>query len=393
MPRADMPRDRTGLRMADLAAEAAVGITVKPLRSILTVVGIAVGVAALVATVGLAATTTRVVSERFDDLRAREVTLVANRLEYLPSDVEERLAALPGVKVGGILGPATARARPVSATRVGPSVNVPIVAATPGGLAATRPTITGRSLDRVLPGQRVVLLGAEVAEALGVLPRTSLTTVFIDDVPFTVIGIIDRAERETSLTASAVVPLTVAVEMWPDPQATVLIDVEAGAALEVAATASLALRPDDPASLETRLMPEARRLRSDIAGELDALGLAVSATVLGVAGLAVAATMTLSVLERRREIGLHRALGARPFHIGLRFLTEATIIGTIGGVLGASSGIVVVALAGMARNATPTIPGWTPSVAVALGLAIALVAGAYPAYRAARLNPIDALRG
>lgn len=393
MSRADTPRNRTGLRMTDLAAEAAVGIAVKPLRSVLTVVGIAVGVAALVATVGLAATTTRVVSERFDDLRAREVTLVARGPADLPPDVDERLAALPGVKIGGILGPATAQARPVSATHGGPSVNVSVVAATPGGLAATRPSIVGRSLDRILPGHRVALLGGDLAEALGVRPRTSPTTVFIDDVPFTVIGLIDRTERETGLTAEVIVPISVAVEMWPDPQAIVLIDVEAGAALEIAATAALILRPDDPASLETRLMPEARRLRSDIAAELDALGLAVSATVLGVAGLAVAATMTLSVLERRREIGLHRALGARPFHIGLRFLTEATFIGTIGGILGASSGIVTVALVGTARDAIPTIPAWTPPIAVALGLAIALVAGVYPAYRAARLNPIDALRG
>ncbi|VAW07130.1 hypothetical protein MNBD_ACTINO02-468, partial [hydrothermal vent metagenome] len=71
-----------------------------------------------------------------------------------------------------------------------------------------------------------------------------------------------------------VVPASVAVEMWPDPQAIVLIDVEAGAALEVAAAAVLALRPDDPGSLGARVMPEARNLRTDIAGELNALGLA-----------------------------------------------------------------------------------------------------------------------
>lgn len=389
----EISKDRTGLRMADLVAEAAVGITVKPLRSILTVVGIAVGVAALVATVGLAATTARVVSERFDELRAREVTIVANRLENLPSDVDERLAVLPGVEVGGVLGPATSQSRPVRAFRTGPIASVPIIAATQGGLAATRPSITGRSLDRILPGQRVALLGGDLAVALGVRQRTSPTTVFIDDVPFTVIGIIDRTEREAQLATAVVVPASVAVEMWPDPQAIVLIDVEAGAALEVAAAAVLALRPDAPGSLGARVMPEARNLRTDIAGELNALGLAVSVTVLGVAGLAAVATMMLSVLERRREIGLHRALGARPFDIGLRFLAEATIIGTFGGVLGASSGLIVVALVGTARNATPSIPAWTPPVAVVLGLAVTLLAGAYPAYRAARLDPIDALRG
>lgn len=384
---------QAGLRVADLATEAAVGVTVKPLRTTLTIVGIAVGVAALVATVGLAATTSRTVSERFDDLRAREVTLAPSPLAALPTDIDERLALLPGVRVGGILGLATARPRPVSAVQFGPSLDIPVVTATPGGLAATRPTIEGRPLDRLMVEQPVVLIGRELAMVLGVVLRPVPTTVFIDGLPFTVIGIIDRTERETALLGEVVVPLAVAASTWPDSQAGVLIDVEPGAAQRVAEDAPLAIRPESPASLQAQLMPEARGLRTDIAGELDALGLAISGTVLGVAGLAVAATMTLSVLERRREIGLHRALGARPIHVGLRFLTEATLIGMVGGVIGASSGVIVVSLLAHSRGATPALPSWATFSSVALGLVIALLAGAYPAYRAARLDPIEALRG
>ncbi len=386
------PENESGLRLIDLLTEAGVGITLKPLRSGLTILGVAVGVAALVATVGLAATTSRAVSERFDDLRAREVTIAPSPAGALPADLDRRLDALPGVEVGGVLGPATTRSRPVGTLRFGPVLDIPIVMATPGGLAATRPIITGRSLDRILSDQPVALVGGEVATALGIRLRPAPTTIFIDDVPFTVVGIIERTERRTSLKGEVVVPMTVAVSMWPDPQAAILIDVEPGAAQQVAATAPLVIRPDDPTGLETQLMPEARRLRTDIAGELNALGVAISGTVLAVAGLAVAATMTLSVLERRREIGLHRALGARPVHLGLRFLAEAAMIGVTGGMIGAASGVIIVTLTARSRDATPAIPGWTPPAAVALGIIITLLAGAYPAYRAARLDPIDALR-
>lgn len=387
------PAIRSGIRPADLLVEAAVGITVKPLRSGLTILGVAVGVAVLVATVGLAATTSRSVSERFDDLRAREVGLRATGITDLGDDLDQRLAALPGVEIGGVLGPATDRPRSVSALRFGLAIDAPIVMASPGGLGAARPTVTGRSFEGVASEQPTALVGGQVAEALGVRLRPTPTTIFIDDIPFTVIGIIEQSERRATLVGEIVVPVSTAVAIWPDPQANILIDVKPGAARQVAAQAPLVLRPDDPTSVEAQLMPEARQLRSDITAELDALGVAISGTVLAVAGLAVAATTMLSVLERRREIGLHRALGARPLHIGLRFLNEAIIIGLAGGVTGTSAGVIVVALVARSAGSTPALPAWTPPAAVMLGLTIALLAGAYPAYRAARLDPIEALRG
>ncbi len=384
---------RSGVRAGDLLAEAAVGITIKPTRSILTLVGIAVGVAALTTTVGLAATSTRAVSERFDDLRAQEVTLVTSSFENVPSDIERLLAALPGVRVGGVLGPATGQLRPVNAFPSGPSVEVPILVATWGGLAAVRPTVVGRTLNQILPDQRVALLGGDLASALGVRIRSSPTTVFIDRIPFTVIGIIEQSERETDLVGSVVMPVSVAATIWPDPVPTVLVDVEAGAARQVAAAAPLALRPEDPGAFEAILMPEARRLRTAVSDELSALGLAVAATVFIIAGLAVAATMMLSILERRQEIGLHRALGARPIHVGIRFLAEAALIGALGGIVGASSGVIIVSIIGTTRDTSPTMPLWVLATSAVLGLVISLIAGAYPAYRAGRLDPIDALRG
>ncbi len=383
---------RAGVRPIDLLREATFGVTVKPVRTLLTIVGITVGIAALVATTGLAATATRVVSERFDDLRAREVRIVGGRVGALPTDIDHRVAQLPGVRSGGVLGPASQRPVPVGSLPLGPRFEVPILPATAGGLDAARATIEGRSFDGMVPAGSMALVGRDLADSLGIVIRSRPVMIFVGDSPISVVGIIEDTVREPELLGAVVVPAGDVVELTGEDDVTVLIDVDPGSARRVASDAPLALAPHDPDLLLAQLLPEARGLRTDVVGELDALGLGISATVLGVAGLAVAATMTLSVLERRREIGLHRALGARPFHVGLRFLTESIVVGAVGGLLGASAGVIVVAVSASIRQVVPVLPVWVPAAAVGVGVAVTVIAGAYPAVRAARLDPIDALR-
>ncbi len=383
-------RNASGIRLRDLLAEAGFGLTTKPMRTFLTTMGIAVGVAALVATVGLAATTTQAVVARFDDLRAREVRAVAADARELSPDLDRRVGYLPGVRSGGILGPPSERPVPVRAFPDAPSLAVPLMPATPGGLQAALASIQGRSLDTA--SGEVVLVGGDLADVLGVQIRSQPTVLFLGDLPVTVAGIVESVERSSDVLGAIVASPELVERVTQTRGATVLVDVEPGAAQAVAAVLALALRPDDPDAVVVQLMPEARGLRSDVLGELDALGLAISGAVLVVAGLAVAAATMLGVLERRREIGLHRALGARPVHIGLRFLLEAAAVGVFGGIVGVSGGVIAVAVSGSIRDVQPILPLWIVGVAVVVGIAVAVLAGSYPAYRAARLDPIEALR-
>ena len=111
-----------------------------------------------------------------------------------------------------------------------------------------------------------------------------------------------------------------------------------------------------------------------------------------VGGVGIMNIMLANMAERRQEIGLRRALGAARRHIAAQFLLESTVTGLLGGIIGASLGVLVIVSVSAVREWTPVLEGWLPFAAVGLGALIGLIAGTYPALRAARTEPITALR-
>lgn len=165
-----------------------------------------------------------------------------------------------------------------------------------------------------------------------------------------------------------------------------------GAATRIAGEAALALRRDHPEYFKALPPPDPKTLRSGVGGDLGSLFLPLAAVGLVIGAVGIANTTLVAVMERTGEIGLRRALGARGRHITVRFLSESTALGLIGGLIGTSIGTAVVVSVSAARRWSPALDPITLAAAPVPGLATGLLAGLYPAWRASRIPPAEALR-
>ena len=234
--------ERSRLRWSDNLAEALSAIGQRPVRTLLTALGTVLGVGAFVATTGLAETARAQVSSRFDALKATEVRIEDTEPDGqnpFPSDVDARLHRLNGVNHAGLISviaePERMQARPTLARSPSPPGPVPVVAATPGALAAALPILaTGRLYDdfHQRRGERVAVLGRVAAALLGVTRVDQQPAVFLGDTAFTVIGIIEDVRRQPDLLLSVIVPLSAVGSVPASRGATyeVLIDTAPGAA-------------------------------------------------------------------------------------------------------------------------------------------------------------------
>lgn len=408
-PARPMPDPPTRLAPRDVLGEAFAGLVQRPARSALTALGTVLGVGSFVAILGLTATTSSQIDARFSVLGATEVTVedVARSQDQFtgpgfPADADERTERLGGVRDAGVYytvrlpTDGTVRAAPVGDAARGEKIDV--VAASPGALRAAVPRIDrGRLYDAYHSGtrQRVAVLGAAVASRPGITTLDTAPAVFIGDEPFTVVGIIGDVERKADLLLSVVVPRTTAEEIWGPPQgdgARMLIATELGAAQQVARLAPTALRPDHPEYLKAVAPPDPRSLRTNVSSDLGRLFLVLAGICLIIGAVGIANTTLVAVLERTGEIGLRRALGARGRHISGQFLAESGALGALGGLVGTSLGCLTVVLVAVFRDWTPVIHPATVLAAPAIGLVTGLLAGLYPAWRASRIEPAEALR-
>jgi putative ABC transport system permease protein len=219
--------------------------------------------------------------------------------------------------------------------------------------------------------------------------------VFINGTPYTVVGIISDLRRVPELLLSVVIPDTTALSAYGQPtdqRASMLIETRLGAAQLIAGQAALALRPDAPNLFKITAPPDPTTLRDGVTGDFNALFLLLAGITLVIGAVGIANTTLVAVLERTGEIGLRRALGARPRHIAAQFLTESAALGTLGGLIGTSLGTAVVIGTALARQWTAVLAPWTVLPAPLIGTMVGLLAGLYPALRAAYVEPAEALR-
>ncbi len=391
---------KSRLRLSDLVGLGFRGLAARPTRAVLTAIGIAIGIAAIVAVIGISA------SGRAD-LIATLDRLGTNLLRVSPgsgvfgtgSEVPEEAA-----RMAARIGPVQSVSQ---TTRVEATVrrNDLISELETGGLAvlASRidlldqlsvDVVVGRFLDEATSEVPTVVLGAVASERLGIADLEPRPRVYLDGHWFTVIGILEETELHPDLERAVLIGYPVAENLFDTSESPTALYVRAAPEFlnDVAEVIPATVNPQQPDAVEVTRPSDALLARQAADEALTQLLVGLGAVALLVAGVSIANVMVMSVLERRTEIGVRRALGATKRHIRLQFLVESTLLAGIGGLLGiALGGGITVAFAAN-RGLTLSVPPEGIALSIAAALAIGALAGLYPAWRAARIPPAEAVR-
>jgi putative ABC transport system permease protein len=396
------------LRLRDLGSEALAGLLQRPGRSALTLLGVMLGIGSFVAIVGIAQTASGQIGKQFNVLQATQAFVFdvgaaqsSTPTVDFPPNADTLADRIHGVDAAGVYWPVRFKQAEVSAHSSGFLASkraLPVTAASPGLLAAAGVKLAAGTLFNQFHEthtQNVAVIGESAAASLGITSLESQPAIFIDGQPFTVIGFIAGSQRLPQLDVGVTVPESTALRLWGAPtqeQAQMLIHTRLGAAKIVAEQAPVAIRPDNPTLLKGAAAPSLAQLQHNVSTSLNALFLTLAGITLIVGAIGIANTTLVAVLERAGEIGLRRALGARPRHIGIQFLAESTALGLFGGLIGASLGVVTILAITIYRHWTALLDPRIVVAAPVAGAVVGLLAGLYPALRASLLEPADALR-
>ncbi len=402
------PQERGHVSLADVVRDVGEDLLARPGRTLLTALGTLVGVAVLVATLGLAASLESQISSRFDAIAPRDVTVSpvvepgrpdSDAVGALPWDGPARVRRIEGVKAAADLSELTperrVRGSPVhDPTR--PAVEtMRVMAASPGVFEVIGASLRGTGFDDLHDrrGEAVAVLGRDAADRLGIADTKGRPVVFADGLPVVVIGIIESAERKSTVLSSILIPEGLARARFglKGPSELVVLT-RPGATTAVAAQVPLALRPDDPEKVTASVPPVAQATREAVSSDTRGLLLGLAGVSLVVGGVGIANVTLVAVLQRTTEIGLRRAIGARRRDVLAHFLLSSTVIGAVGAVLGTCVGAWLTVIIANVQGWPATFDRWVVLVGPVVGACTGLLAGAYPSYRAAAIEPIEALR-
>ena len=400
---------RSGITVRDLFNEALAGTFARPGRMILTVLGVVIGMSALVATVGLTRTAGNRIISQFDQLAATELFVSARPgattgivdPKAIPWDAPARLRRLNGVVAAGTVsdvdvGNALVSSSPVKDPLNQSAFRLSVRASSPDMFRAVRAIMgTGRLPDAGHSDRadRVAVLGPDAAQRLGIHGVERLPAISIGDQIYLVIGILRDTARRPELLGSVIIPDGTARRYFGlAGPGMAIVETRIGAAYLIAEQARLALRPDDPAALRVQVPQEPKRVRDEVQTDLNVMFLLLGGLSLIVGALGIANITLVGVMERTGEIGLRRAVGATRGHIAAQFLFESASMGLVGGIIGASIGVLIVVGVSAYQVWSPVLDPAVPLLAPVVGGAIGLVSGLYPASRAAHLEPAEAFR-
>jgi macrolide transport system ATP-binding/permease protein len=403
------PVTPSGMSFLDLFYEGISSVFAKPGRMFLTILGIAIGLTALVATIGLTRTSANRIISQFDEFAATEIFLSARPGRStgivdpaaIPWDAPDRLQRLNGVAAAGTMskvdvGDLLVSSSPINDPLGQRSFKLSVYSASPSLFRAVRAKLDSGMLpdqSHSIRGDLIAVLGPDAASRLRISHLNQLPAISIGDHVFVVAGIIKDVVRKPELLGAVIIPNGTARKHFglKGPQ-TVVVETKIGATRLIANQAPLALRPDNARILKVEIPFDPQRLRENVKSDLNVLFLLLGGLSLIVGAIGIANITLVGVIERTGEIGLRRAIGATKAHITRQFLFESTSIGVLGGIIGTSVGILVVVGVSAYNTWTPVLDPAIPMLAPLIGGTIGLVSGTYPALRAASLQPVDALR-
>jgi putative ABC transport system permease protein len=400
-----MTADMTALRPAslgpgDLARVGGHGLKTRPLRVFLSALGIAIGIGAMVSVVGISSSSQAELNSLLDEIGTNLLTVTPGQTfggeqAQLPKesiDMIERIGPVEEVTGTGVVkGAAVYRTDwiPDSETN-----SIGVLAAgldLPETVSAT--VRDGVWLNEATAEQPAVVVGSTAARRLGLYHAGPDVQVYLGGEWFGVVGILDPVALAPDLDSAALIgwpiaesllgfdghPTTV-YERSPDDSVEAVRDI-------LPATAN----PEHPDEVEVSRPSDALEAKSAADETLTTMLLGLGGVALLVGGVGVANTMVISVLERRNEIGLRRALGATRGQIRTQFLMEALLLSGLGGAAGVVLGVAVTGVYAISQGWLIVVPAWAMAGGVGATLVIGAVAGLYPAVRAARLAPTAAL--
>ncbi len=374
-------------------------------KLLLTAAATTLGIASLVATVGISQTVRAQVSDEFDATAATEVWIddlsPTNPTPAYDTVGLTRLRGITGVTSAGefitMTNDVQLSAQTFPTIGSDNTITAPLLALDPAAIQASLTTVTATDLHVFEYSSRSVIVGRPLADRLGVdMGRHQGTPVHItvDGIVLQLTGIIENSARNPELLLSAIVPPQTARELWPQDSAIprVLIATDPGAAAVVADQAPVALAPHDPDRLSASTPIDPKTLRQRVNQNLILLVAVLGAVAIVVGATSIVTSTTASVIERRHEIGLRRAIGARPNHIAMLILTETSTTGAVGGLTGAWLGTLAVVALSLAQQWSPVLSPQIVLLAPPAGFLIGLLAGIPPAHKALTMEPIAALR-
>ncbi len=389
------------LAPADAVRAAGIGLRTRRLRSILSALGIMIGIGAMVAVLGLSESSKSDLLAQLDRLGTNMLQVQAGTgiglgPGVLPDDSPAMVTRIGPVEtVASVSDVASARVYKNDLVPTGQTGGLSVLAVDTNLLEALQGSMAhGFFLDEATPDYPVTVLGAVAAQRLGISSLDTPTAVWLGGEWFAVVGIMGSLELSPDLDRAALVSHGAAETYLQEElvPSTIYVRTDPSQIDEVRNVMAATVNPENPDQVEVTRPSDALEAREAAESALTNLFLGLGAVALLVGGVGIANVMVISVLERRGEIGLRRALGATRRHISIQFLGESLLLASIGGVGGVLLGAAVTAGYSMIQGWSVLIPMVAVVGGIVAALAIGAIAGLYPATRAARVSPTEALR-
>ncbi|MCP3974274.1 MAG: ABC transporter permease [bacterium] len=398
MAKTDLAPSR--LHFGDLGRTASVGLRTRKTRAALSAVGIMIGIAAMVSVLGLSESSKWDLLAQLDRLGTNLLTVQAGQgigagSGQLPEEAAGMVARIGPVEATSTISAVDASVYKSDFIPSGQTSGISVQAVdvnlleTLGGRLAD-----GDFLSEATADYPTAVLGSVAAERLGIRDVDDQPLVWLGDQWFAVIGVLQEFELSPNLDRAALIGVN-ASETFLDHDAvagSIYVRTNPQFVDSVMDVLPASANPQNPEEIEVSRPSDALEAREAASDAFTTLFLGLGAVALLVGGVGIANVMVISVLERRAEIGLRRALGATRRHVAVQFLGEALLLAIIGGVGGVLLGVGVTAIYASSQGWAILVPTLAWAGGLTAAILIGAIAGLYPALRASRLSPTEALR-